>query len=126
MSLPLIAGRFSRPAPVGHFRNLPVRTTPSSLTLGTALECVDAGPFTVTRSSYGPGQRLPSHAHDLASAMMLLRSASRIHHYAADIVIEPKIAHIRPDQMNKAKELFKLGYESAEEKIDEIKNLIMR
>ncbi len=58
------------------------------------------------------------------SAMMLLRSASRIQHYEADVVIQPKIAHIRPDQMNKAKELLKLGYESAEEKIGEIKKLI--
>ena len=61
--------------PAGHLRDLPMRTTPSSLTLGTALECIDAGPFTVTRSAYGPGQRLPSHAHDLASAMMLLRGS---------------------------------------------------
>jgi AraC family transcriptional regulator len=52
-----------------------MRKTPSSLTLGTALECVEAGPFTVTRSAYAPGQRLPSHAHDLASAMLLLRGS---------------------------------------------------
>jgi len=58
------------------------------------------------------------------SAMMLLRTASRIQHYAADVMIEPQIAHIRPDQMKKSKELFKLGFEATEEKIDEIKALI--
>ena len=58
------------------------------------------------------------------SAMMLLRSASRHQHYAADIVVEPQIAHIRPDQMGKGDELFELGKKAAEEKIKEIKELI--
>jgi len=60
------------------------------------------------------------------SAMMLLRSASRIHHYAADVVIEPKIAHIRPVQIDKAKETFKLGFEAAEEKIEKKKEIVAR
>lgn len=58
------------------------------------------------------------------SAMMLLRSASHMQHYAADVIIEPQIAHIRPDQMNKATELLELGFAAAEEKIDEIKALV--
>lgn len=58
------------------------------------------------------------------SAMMLLRSASRNQHYAADVVIEPQIAHIRPDQMSKMDELFELGRTAAEEKIGEIKKLL--
>ena len=58
------------------------------------------------------------------SAMLLLRSASRNQHYAADVVIEPKIAHIRPDQMRKRDELFELGMAAAEEKLNEIRRLI--
>ena len=58
------------------------------------------------------------------SAMLLLRSASRNQHYAADVVIEPKIAHIRPDQMGKRDELFELGMAAAKEKLSEIRRLI--
>jgi len=58
------------------------------------------------------------------SAMMLLRSASRHQHYAADVVIEPQIAHIRPDQMSKMDELFELGRAAAEDKIADIKQLL--
>jgi NTE family protein len=58
------------------------------------------------------------------SAMLLLRSASRHQHYAADVVIEPQIAHIRPDQMGKRDELYELGKAAAEERIEEIKKLI--
>ena len=58
------------------------------------------------------------------SAMMLLRSASRHQHYAADVVIEPEIAHIRPDQMGKGDELFELGKQAAHGKIEQIKELL--
>jgi len=58
------------------------------------------------------------------SAMMLLRNASRIQHYAADVVIVPEIAHIRPDQMSMAKELFELGKSAAEGEIEKIKKLL--
>ncbi len=58
------------------------------------------------------------------SAMMLLRTASRNQHYQADIVIEPQIAHIRPDEIAKREELIELGYDAASEKIQDIKNLI--
>ncbi len=58
------------------------------------------------------------------STMLLLRAASRAHHYRADVVIIPKISHIRPDEIGKMDELVKLGEESALEKIDEIKQLI--
>ncbi len=58
------------------------------------------------------------------SAMILLRSASRNQHYAADVVIEPQIAHIRPDQMGKRDELFELGRKAGEEKIAAIKELL--
>ena len=58
------------------------------------------------------------------SAMLLLRSASRNQHYAADVVIEPQIAHIRPDQMSKREELFELGSAAAKDKIDQIRELL--
>ncbi len=58
------------------------------------------------------------------STMMLLRAASKAHHYRADVVIIPKIAHLRPDEIGKMDELIKAGEEAALEKIDEIKALI--
>lgn len=58
------------------------------------------------------------------STMMLLRAASKAHHYRADVVIVPKIAHLRPDEIGKMDEFIKLGEEAALEKIDEIKKLI--
>ena len=58
------------------------------------------------------------------STMILLRAASKAHHYRADIVIIPKIAHIRPDEIGKMDDLVKAGEEAALEKIDEIKKLI--
>ncbi len=58
------------------------------------------------------------------SAMMLLRAASKAHHYRADIVIIPQIAHLRPDEIGKMDEFIKAGEEAALEKIDEIKALI--
>lgn len=58
------------------------------------------------------------------STMMMLRAASKAHHYRADVVIIPKIAHLRPDEIGKIDEFIKLGEEAALEKIDEIKKLI--
>jgi NTE family protein len=58
------------------------------------------------------------------SAMMLIRTASRNQHYRADIVIEPQIAHIRPDELGKRDELVELGEKAALEKIDEIRRLL--
>jgi NTE family protein len=58
------------------------------------------------------------------SAMMMLRTASRNQHYRADIVIEPMIAHIRPDEIAKRDELIELGEKAALEKMDAIKDLL--
>lgn len=58
------------------------------------------------------------------SALMLLRTASKAHHYRADVVIIPKISHLRPDEMGKMDEFIKAGEEAALEKIDQIKELI--
>lgn len=58
------------------------------------------------------------------SAMMLLRTASRNQHYRADVVIEPPIAHIRPDEIAKRDEMIELGYNAGTEKIKVIRSLI--
>lgn len=58
------------------------------------------------------------------SSMMMLRAASRNQHYHADVVIIPKIAHLRPDQINKMNEFISLGEAAAREKIDEIRTLM--
>ncbi len=58
------------------------------------------------------------------SAMMLLRSASQAHHYRADVVIIPELAHLRPDEMGKIDEFIRVGEAAAREKIDEIKSLL--
>src|SRR5215203_4136888 len=57
------------------------------------------------------------------SAMLLIRTASRNQHYRADIVIEPQIAYIRPDEIAKRDEMIELGEKAALEKLDEIKAL---
>ena len=58
------------------------------------------------------------------SAMMMLRTASRNQHYRADVVIEPRISHIRPDEIAKRDELIALGEQAALEKIDVIRALL--
>ena len=58
------------------------------------------------------------------AAMMMLRTTSKSQHYRADVVIEPAIAHIRPDEMGKRDELIDLGYQAAVEKMDEIKAVV--
>ena len=56
--------------------------------------------------------------------MMLLRTASKNQHYRADIVIEPQIEHIRPDELKKMDEMVELGEKAALEQIDKIKKLL--
>ena len=58
------------------------------------------------------------------AAMMMLRTASKSQHYRADVIIEPEIAHIRPDEMAKRDELIELGYKAAVEKMDEIRAVV--
>ena len=60
----------------------------------------------------------------LQSTMALLRAASRNQEYRADIIIEPQIAHLRPDEIKKRAEFITLGEAAAIEKIDAIKGLI--
>ena len=58
------------------------------------------------------------------SAMMMLRTASRNQHYRADVVIEPEIGHIRPDEIAKRDELIELGEKAALAQMDAIKLLL--
>lgn len=58
------------------------------------------------------------------SAIMMIRTASRNQHYRADIVIEPQIAHIRPDEIGKRDELIELGEKAALEKLDDILKMV--
>ncbi|MEP7211810.1 MAG: patatin-like phospholipase family protein [Acidobacteriota bacterium] len=55
------------------------------------------------------------------SAMLMLRTASVNQHYRANIVIEPAIGHIRPDEMGKRDELMALGEKAALAQMDELK-----
>ncbi len=58
------------------------------------------------------------------TAMLMLRKSSQSHHYRADVVIVPQIAHLRPDEIGKINEFIRAGEAAALEKIDEIKSLI--
>ena len=58
------------------------------------------------------------------SAMIMLRTTSRNQHYRADVVIEPAIAHIRPDEISKRDELVELGEKAGLEAIDTIRELL--
>lgn len=58
------------------------------------------------------------------SAMTLLRTASKHQRYYSDVLIEPQIAHLRPDEIKKCEEFIELGEQAALAKIDEIKMLL--
>lgn len=58
------------------------------------------------------------------SAMLMLRTASKNQHYRANIIIEPQIAHIRPDEMGKRDELIELGEKATLDKLEEIRTLL--
>lgn len=58
------------------------------------------------------------------SAMLLLKTASKAHHYRADVVIIPELAHLRPDEISRMDEFIEAGERAAREKIGEIKKLV--
>jgi NTE family protein len=60
------------------------------------------------------------------SAMHMIRTASKNQHFRADVVIEPQIAHIRPDAIAKREELIELGEKAALEKMPLIKEALGR
>ena len=60
----------------------------------------------------------------IQSVLSLLRTSANNEHTNADIVIEPQIAHLRPDQIGKRLEFIRLGEQAAKEKILEIERII--
>lgn len=58
------------------------------------------------------------------SAMIMLKTASKNQHYHADVVIEPAISHIRPDELAKRDELIELGYQAGVASIEKIRTVI--
>lgn len=60
----------------------------------------------------------------LRSVLTLIRSSSRNQISPADLVIEPQIAHLRPDQLGKIDEFISLGEAAARSRIDDIHALI--
>ena len=60
----------------------------------------------------------------IRSAMTVVRQLAKDQHELADLVIEPQIAHIRPDQIKKREELMHLGEEEANARIPAIKKLL--
>jgi len=61
----------------------------------------------------------------IRSAMTLLRTATQSQRALADIVIDPQIAHLRPDQISKRDEFIRLGEEAARNSIQAIKDIII-
>jgi len=60
----------------------------------------------------------------LQSMMVIQRSVSRQHCEISDLVITPKVGHIRWDQVRRADELMVAGYEAGLESIPQIRTLI--
>ncbi|MDQ3175905.1 MAG: patatin-like phospholipase family protein [Acidobacteriota bacterium] len=60
----------------------------------------------------------------LQSMMLVQRTASLYQLAAADVVIKPRVGHIRWDEMRRAQELIAAGYEAGVESIPEIETVV--
>ena len=60
----------------------------------------------------------------LQAALVVQRTVSRSQLLDADIVIKPRVGHIRWDQLSRGEELLAAGYDAASENIEGIKGLI--
>lgn len=60
----------------------------------------------------------------IRSAMRLIETSLAADRVDADIVIEPQIAHLRPDQIRKCDEFIRLGEESGKRSRDDVLKLI--
>ena len=77
--------------------------------------------------SSGAGfRRYPSTAVGMLflAAMITLRSACENQQNKANVMIIPRIAHIRPDKLNQREDCLRLGEEAARSQIDEIKRIL--
>lgn len=60
----------------------------------------------------------------LQSMLVVQKTASRLQVISADAVIEPQVGHIRWDEMGRARELIDAGYDAANAKMSQVKDLI--
>lgn len=60
----------------------------------------------------------------LQSMMVVQKTASHFQREMADLIINPKVGHIRWDEMGRADELMTAGYEAAMKRIPDIRTLI--
>jgi len=60
----------------------------------------------------------------IQTMMVVQRTASIYQLKSADLVIRPRVGHIRWDEMARADELLAAGYEAAIEKVEQIKNML--
>jgi predicted acylesterase/phospholipase RssA len=60
----------------------------------------------------------------LQSMLVFQKTASHHQLESADFVIKPKVGHIRWDEMGRADELIRAGYEAGRESIPQIQELI--
>jgi len=60
----------------------------------------------------------------LQSFMIVQRAATAAHVQRADVVIRPRVGHIRWDEMRRGDELMRLGEEAADEAMPEIKSAL--
>lgn len=60
------------------------------------------------------------------SAMRLIETSLSIDRNDADIVIEPQIAHLRPDQIGKCDEFLSLGRDAGIAALDDVRSIVAR
>ena len=60
----------------------------------------------------------------LQCAMATLQNVATVEHLAADIAIEPQIAHLRMDQIGRREEFIELGQQAANNALDKILQII--
>lgn len=60
----------------------------------------------------------------IQSALTLIRSAARLQHFHADIVIAPELAHLRPDEIGKREEFIELGENAAQDNLDALRSIL--
>lgn len=71
-----------------------------------------------------PSPPLTALGFAIRSALALIRSATQNQASQADVVIQPRIAHLRPDQIGKRGEFITLGEAAAGAMIDNIRELL--
>ncbi len=106
----LVDGGVISPLPVKTLRNM-------GADIVIAVDLVSCGATFRSGSRTGLGVMIQG-------ALALLRAVAVGEQAGADVVIEPAIAHLRPDQINKRNEFTALGRDAALDKLDEIRRII--